>query len=120
MKQIELQRAGVAAFTRAEVEKALSIKDEQKTQLKAIAEESATKMRELSGFGAPGTPRPARPAGGTGRGSDQTKITALRKEMNEKATAVLTDDQKKAFKELTGDAFEVPATPRTPPKKKDD
>ncbi|MSR53983.1 MAG: hypothetical protein EXS09_11940 [Gemmataceae bacterium] len=120
LKQIELQRAGVAAFTRADVEKALSIKDEQKTKFKAISEESTTKMRELSGFGAPGTPRPARPAPGAGRGPDQTKITALRKEMNEKAMAVCTDDQKKAFKELTGEAFEVPATPRTAPKKKDD
>jgi len=119
LKQIELQRAGVAAFSRADVEKALSINDEQKTKFKAIAEESSTKMRELLGGGAPGGARPARPAAGAGRGGDQTKITALRKEMTEKAMAVCTDDQKKIWKELTGAAFEVPPTPRTPPKKDD-
>lgn len=120
LKQIELQQAGVDAFTRADVEKALSIDTEQKTKLKTIAEESTTKMRELRGFGAPGGQRPPRGQGGAGRGgADQTKILALRKETTEKVMAVLTDSQKKTWTEMTGDAFEVPPTRRTAPKKDD-
>jgi hypothetical protein len=122
LKQIELQRAGVAAFTRPDVEKALVFNDEQKGKVKAIADESATKMRELMGAGGQGGARGARGAGGAGgaRGGaapDQAKITALRKEMSEKVMLVLNDDQKKTWKDLTGDAFEVPA--RVAPKKDD-
>ena len=113
LKGIELQRAGVAAFVRSDVEKALSITDDQKPKLKTIADESATKMRELQGGRGQGGG--ARRPGGAA--PDQAKITALRKEMNEKALAVFTDDQKKTWKEMTGDAFEVPAAQR--PKKDD-
>jgi len=107
LKQIDLQQAGVAAFTRADVEKALKLNDEQKGKVKAIAEESSTKMRELRG----GT-------GGAGRtrGADQEKVTALRKEMMNKGLEVLNDEQKGTWKTLVGEAFTVvPA----PPRKKD-
>jgi len=123
LKEIELQQAGVSAFTRADVEKALALNDEQKTKLKAISDESSTKMRELFGGGrgqggGAGGARPPRGQGGArGAGQNQEKITALRKEMNEKAVAVLTDDQKKMWKTMTGEAFTV--APRTPPKKDD-
>src|SRR5947207_1411905 len=36
------------------------------------------------------------------------KLRALRKETLDKALAVLSDDEKKAWKDLTGEAFEVP------------
>jgi hypothetical protein len=120
LKEIELQQAGVAAFTRADVEKALALNDEQKTKLKAMSDESSTKMRELFGGGrgpGGGGARPPRGQGGTRGGPDQAKITALRKEMSEKAVAVLNDDQKKTWKTMTGEAFTV--APRTPPKKDD-
>jgi len=123
LKEIELQQAGVAAFTRADVEKALALNDEQKTKLKAISDESSTKMRELFGGGrgpggGAGGARPPRGQGGArGAGQNQEKITALRKEMSEKAVAVLNDDQKKTWKTMTGEAFTV--APRTPPKKDD-
>jgi hypothetical protein len=42
---------------------------------------------------------------------------ARRKEMSEKVMLVLNDDQKKTWKDLTGDAFDVPA--RVAPKKDD-
>jgi hypothetical protein len=120
LKQIELQQAGVSAFTRPDVEKALALNDEQKGKLKGIADESQTKMRELfgGGRGQGGGARPPRGQGGArGAGPDQAKITALRKEMGEKAEAVLTDDQKKTWKSMTGDAFTIAPTP---PRKKDD
>ena len=49
------------------------------------------------------------------------KITALRKETTEKIVAVLTDDQKKSWKEMTGEAFTFPPpTFGRPVPKKDD
>ena len=78
LKELELQRAGLAALTRADVQKALALNDEQKGKIKTIAEESATKMRELmGGRGAGG--RQGRGAGGGGRGMrpNQEKITAV-------------------------------------------
>jgi hypothetical protein len=39
------------------------------------------------------------------------RVAALRKETMETATAVLTDDQKKAWKDLTGEPFEVKREP---------
>ena len=119
LKQIELQQAGVSAFTRAEVEKALALNDEQKGKMKGIADESQTKMRELfgGGRGQGGGGGRQRGQGNRGTPPDQAKITALRKEMGDKALAVLTDDQKTTWKSMTGDTFTI--TP-TPPRRKDD
>ena len=38
--------------------------------------------------------------------------TKIRKETNTKAMALMTDDQKKAWKELTGEPFEIVPGPR--------
>lgn len=127
LKQIELQRAGAAAYTRAEVQTALKLTTEQTEKVKVIADDSAKAMRELMGAGGQGT-RPNRGAGGAGGaggarggfGANAEKLTALRKETAEKFVAVLTDDQKKEWKGLTGDEFTMPAPMRVPPKKKDD
>ncbi len=100
LKQIEIQQAGVNAFLRSDVQKALNLTDEQKQKIKAIAEESAQETRALFG---------GRGQGGQGgqRGVDREKITAMRKQAMDKAAAVLTDDQKKTWKDLTGDPFQV-------------
>jgi hypothetical protein len=114
LKQLELQRTGVTAFTRADVQTALTLNDEQKGKVKTISEESATKMRELMGGGrGQGGARPMRGTGGAR--PDQAKITELRKEYMDKAVAVLNDDQKKTWTSLVGDAFTFP--PPAPPKK---
>jgi hypothetical protein len=116
LKQLELQRAGVNAFTRADVQTALTLNDEQKGKVKAIADESATKMRELMGGGrGQGGQRPMRGAGGGRGGADQTKVAELRKEYLGKAVDVLNDDQKKTWTSLVGEAFTFP--PPAPPKK---
>jgi hypothetical protein len=126
LKQIELQRAGFAAFSRAEVQTALKLNDEQKEKVKTISDEANKQMRELFGQGGQGG-RPQRGqggaggAGGRGRGQggpNADKIATLRKETNEKLVAVLTDDQKATWKELTGKPFELPTT-RPAPKKDD-
>jgi hypothetical protein len=93
LKQIELQQAGERAFTRPDVQTALKLTDDEKDQIKTITEDAAKQRRELF-------------QGGNAQGS-RDKMTALRKETMEKVQAVLTDDQKKTWKDLTGDAFEL-------------
>ena len=110
-------RAGTNAFTREAVATELKFTDDQKTKVKAITEESATKMRELQPAPGAGGARPARGAGGANPNAE--KIAALRKETTEKVTAVLTDEQKATWKTMTGDTFEFPAPTRRPAPKKD-
>jgi hypothetical protein len=93
LKQIEVQQGGDRAFTRAEVQKALNLTDEQKATIKTITDDAAKERRELF-------------QGGNAQGSRE-KMTALRKETMEKLQAVLKDDQKKTWKDLTGEPFEV-------------
>jgi Spy/CpxP family protein refolding chaperone len=103
LKQIELQQAGVQAFSRPEVQKALNLTDEQKQKIRTIAEESGREMRELFGAGNPAEAR--------------DKIAELRKKTTEKIQGVLTADQKRSWKELTGEPFELRlnANPRPRP-----
>jgi len=99
LKQIELQQVGVQAFTRADVQKTLSLTDEQKEAIKTIDEEAAKKRQELFQQGG------GRRQGGGGQG--QSQMATLRKETMEKVQKLLTADQKKAWKDLTGDTFEI-------------
>jgi hypothetical protein len=128
LKQIELQRAGFAAYTRPEVQTALKLTDEQKEKVKTIADEGNKQVREQFGMGqgGGGGARPPRGQGGAGRGqgrggagANNEKVTAVRKETTEKIVAVLTDDQKTTWKELAGKPFEVPAGRPAAPKKDD-
>jgi Spy/CpxP family protein refolding chaperone len=96
LKQIELQSEGTRAFTRAEVVKALSLTDEEKDKIKEINDDVAKQMQDLRGGG-----------GGGNRGGNMEKIQALRKESMEKLMGVLTADQKKTWKDMTGDPFTV-------------
>jgi hypothetical protein len=101
LKQIELQQAGARAYSRPDVVKALSLKDDQIEKIKTINDDSQKAMREL---------RPAGGAGGKPAKPDPAvteKIAALRKETGEKIQAVLTDDQKKTWKDMTGEAFTI-------------
>ncbi len=98
LHQITLQQQGVIALaSNEEAQKDLKVTDDQKTKLQTIARENGEKMREL------------RPQGGGGGNFQEIreKMTALRTETTEKVNAVLTDDQKKAWKELIGAPFEV-------------
>jgi hypothetical protein len=94
LKQIELQQIGAQAFSKPEVQTALSLKDDQKEKIKSITEASAKEMQEL------------RQDRANAQGNRE-KMTAIRKETTEKVQAVLTDDQKKAWKDLTGEPFQV-------------
>jgi hypothetical protein len=99
LKQIELQQMGSRAFTSPEVQTALSLKDDQKEKIKSITEASAKEMQDL------------RQDRANAQGNRE-KMTAIRKETQEKVQAVLTDDQKKAWKDMTGEPFQVVNTRR--------
>jgi Spy/CpxP family protein refolding chaperone len=115
LKEITLQQEGARAFNGEEVQKALKLTDDQKDKIKTINEDAAKDMRELFPQGG------RRGAGGAGGGGAvdaatfkemQTKMAAIRKETLDKVTSVLTDDQKKAWKDMTGAPFEVKFEPR--------
>lgn len=92
LKQLELQMQGSRAFSEAEVQKSLGLTDEQKEKIKTIRDDAAKAMMELY-------------QGGNFQEAAQ-KMQALRKETMEKITAVLSDAQKKSWKDMTGEAFE--------------
>ena len=97
LTQIQLQQAGVLGYEQnEEVQKVLKLTDEQKQKLSAINEQVRQDMRDLF-----------QGAQGGDRAELAKKMTALRTESQEKAMAVLTDEQKAAWKEATGEPFQV-------------
>jgi len=95
-KQIQWQVGGARALADPEVQKDLKLNAEQKKKLQTVFAESDKKMQELFQGGAEGA---------------REKFQELRKQMQEKATAVLTDEQKKSWKEMKGKQFEFPRPP---------
>src|SRR5262249_19273431 len=93
-KQIQLQQAGAGAFTQPDVQKALKLTDEQQEAIKTISEDAAKQRRDLT------------QGGGRGQGNAE-KMTAIRKESLDRIQKLLTADQKKTWKDLTGDAFTI-------------
>jgi hypothetical protein len=96
LKQLQRQQAGVRAFTEKEVQDALKLSDDQKEQIKTIAKDADRERGELF-------------KGGGGGGNFQEsakKMAAINAEGVEKVQAMLTAEQKKEWKELTGEKFE--------------
>jgi hypothetical protein len=105
LHQIQLQTAGLRAFSQADVQTALKLNDDQKAKIKTITDDA---NKELAEF------RPMRGAGGGGGGArpnpeNQAKIQAIQKAATEKVQGVLTDDQKKSWKDMTGEPFQLQA-----------
>jgi Spy/CpxP family protein refolding chaperone len=98
LRQISLQNQGAFAFRNPDVLSKLSLKDDQKEKIKTISEEAGQKMRDLfqGGFNE----------------EARTKMAELNKETMEKIRGVLTDEQKKTWKEMTGEPFQVQFQPR--------
>jgi Spy/CpxP family protein refolding chaperone len=93
--QIQLQQAGVTAFSTPRVEKELDLTSDQKSKIRLINEDLQESVRGAFG------------GGGSDFAAAREKITQLRKQGLDKVTALLSDDQKKAWKDLTGEPFEV-------------
>jgi Spy/CpxP family protein refolding chaperone len=104
LKELRLQQEGAQAFADSEVQKGLKLTDEQKESIKTLGEDARKHMRELFQGGGG--------AGGANREELGKKMQALQKETLEKVMGVLTDDQKKAWKEMTGAPFEFHFQPR--------
>ncbi|QVL32771.1 hypothetical protein KIH39_02295 [Telmatocola sphagniphila] len=139
LKQIGLQEQvrmmGPTVFVSEDVSKQLTINDEQKTKITSLAEEFGKDRREMMGGsgGGGGNKGGNRGNGGKGGGGfgkggggfggfgmdpeTRKKLDALVKEYVEKVNAILTPEQKAAWKKMTGEPFEVkyPA-----PRRKDD
>lgn len=94
LKGIQYQVQGLAAFQDEEVQKALKLTDDQKSELASIARESMEKSREL--FQNAGDDREAAMA----------KMRDIRKDALAKAEAKLTAEQKAEYAKLIGAPFE--------------
>jgi hypothetical protein len=99
MKELSLQRRGVEALGDDEVIAALKLTDDQKKKLTDIRDEGASKQQEII---------QAVLGGGGNREEVREKIQALRKEVGDKALAVLTDGQREQFDKLKGAKFDFP------------
>lgn len=102
--QIALQVQGYRAFNVPETQTKLKLTDEQKTKIKEMADEAQAQMREIFQSA----------QNGGDRAEMMKKMTEFNKTMNEKAASMLTDDQKKNWKEMTGEPFTVVQEPRRP------
>jgi len=108
LRGLWVQRTGVlAALNNADVATELKLTDDQKTQLTAQREEQRASMR--GGFGRRGEGGGPPPGGGAGGGGNfAERMQEMRKASDEKALAVLTDDQKSALTAIEGDKFTFP------------
>ncbi len=95
LKQIEHQVAGVNMFQDEEVQKTLKLTDDQKGKIKEINDDLNKEMREMFQPGQKPGPETF------------TKIQSMRKDALTSAVKVLNDDQKKTYKELTGEPLEL-------------
>jgi len=99
MKELSLQSRGAQALEDDELAAKLKITDEQKAKLADIREEGnkliEQAMQSLRG-------------GGGDAGEMRKKMGAMRKELTDKAMAVLTPEQTKEFDKLKGAKFEFP------------
>jgi hypothetical protein len=96
LKQIQLQVAGLRAFTEADVQKELKLTDKQTAEIKDINENLTKDMRDMFSGGAGGD-----------RAKMMEKMQELRKEALDKAAGLLTDEQKATWKTMVGEKFEL-------------
>ena len=98
--QISLQTRRAQAFTDPEVASKLKITDDQKKQIQELVQDSGAKSREIF------------QANQDDRAEAMKQVQALQKETGSKVMALMTADQKKAWKEMTGEPFEMVMAPR--------
>lgn len=96
LKQIQIQSQGAAALANADVVSELKLTDEQKKKVADLVTEYATKVQGAF-----------TPGGGGNFQEAAAKIREINKERDEKAVAILTDEQKTKFTALKGQAFDV-------------
>lgn len=104
LRQIELQNevrfTSIKAFTKEDVAKGLKLTDKQKEALAGAAKDLDADLKEIRGTFKGGK-------GGKGGKGAGEKINALNKKALDSFTKTLTDEQKAAWKEMTGTPFEM-------------
>jgi hypothetical protein len=93
IKQIQVQGAGLDAFLQPVVQKELTLTTEQKEKVKAAAKEFRQASDEIQN--------------GNNATSARKKLAALRDETMKKLVALLTEEQQKTWKEMTGEPFQL-------------
>jgi len=105
LRQLVLQRQGVAIIAQdEEVAKQLKVTDDQKLKIRDIMRAAMEERRALFQGGGGG--------GGGFSPEMRAKMDEITKKTNEKIEAVLTDEQKKQWKELCGAPFKFPEARR--------
>jgi Spy/CpxP family protein refolding chaperone len=102
--QISLQTRGLQAFADPSVASKLKLTDDQKSKIREIAE--AGRGSFAGAFN--------KDASEEERAAARQKMAATQKDNLAKAQALLTDDQKKEWKELTGEPIQVQYPARRP------
>jgi hypothetical protein len=97
--QLRLQRQGISAVAEKPVADELKLTDDQRTKIQEIVSAQMAEMQSLRQGGGDGGDPSAR----------REKMTAMRKQTDDKIAAVLTDEQKSKWKEMTGAPFTFPA-----------
>ncbi len=94
-RQIQLQQTGIRALSDPDVEKALQLNDDQKKKINAIDRQLHQEGSDM-------------PRISLWNSRAQMKARALLwKQAMERVVSVFNDEQKKAWKEMTGEPFEV-------------
>ncbi len=111
LKQINVQRMGMAAFNDADVKAALKLTEEQTEKITSLSREMRTATQELRtemGLGGRGG------AGGAGGRPDPEKMAEFNKKSAEltastmeKIAKELTADQVSTWKDMTGEKFDL-------------
>ena len=97
IRQLVLQQEGLYALGHPEVAAELKVTDEQKQQFMSVLQESTKTIDSLSKKAqSEGNPEDIRP-----------KVMKIRKQYESKIEAVLSDAQKKHWKEMLGEPFEL-------------
>jgi predicted metal-dependent peptidase len=96
LHQIVLQQRGSAAFKDPAVQKELKITDEQVRNIDTVLEDSRKELAEAF----------KEAKGGNFQGVRE-KLQNMRKETNEKVLAVLSAEQRKAYRQMLGEEFKL-------------
>jgi len=107
LKEITLQQRGTGAFSEEEVQNALNLTADQKDKIKTIENDFHKQWREI-----------LPPDAFRNRAELPErfkKMDALRKESLDKVLAILRDDQKKKYNEMSGAPFELKIERAAPP-----
>jgi len=100
LKQLEVQRAGLGALSKEDVQTSLKLTDDQKKSVKDSTEELTKDVQELFTSAAGDRTKMA---------ENMAKVQGMQKEALEKAVNGFNADQKKEWKDLNGEKFEFPA-----------